>query len=146
MEGDPGFLGRGWAFPPGFERARGSARMVSAGADIDQSLTILFQTRPGERVMQPSYGCRLQDFVFEPMTAPTRAAIAAAIRRAILFHEPRILVEKIAVRARDWEEGRLHIHLNYKVKTTNTRHNVVFPFYLSEGTLIAEPPRPEIDG
>lgn len=138
-----GFLGRGWAFPPAFDRAQGVAEMVSAGQDIEQSLLILFQTRPGERVMQPSYGCRLQDYVFEPMNGATRAGIEAAIRRAITFFEARIKV--IAVRAdmRDWPEGRLRIHLSYRIKETNARHNVVFPFYLEEGTLIAGPPAAE---
>lgn len=146
MNTDPGFLGRGWAFPPSFERSRGSAKMVTAEADIDQSLAILFQTRPGERVMQPAYGCRLQEFVFEPMNASTKAAIEAAIRRAILFFEARISVERISVETADWLDGKMQIQLTYRIKTTNTRHNVVFPFYVDEGTLIAEPPRPTLQG
>ncbi len=93
--------------------------------------------------MQPRYGCTLRDLVFEPMDAETEAAIELAISRAILFYEPRITVERVLVRTEDWQDGRLTILLEYRVRATNTRNNVVFPFYLAEGTLLAEAgPRP----
>jgi phage baseplate assembly protein W len=114
--------------------------MVSAEEDIVESLRLLFLTRPGERLMHPRYGCALHDLVFEPMNAETEAAIAAAIQRAILFHEPRIELGSVAVRAEDWAGGRLRILLEYRVVATNTRANVVFPFYLAEGTLLSDTP------
>ena len=43
------------------------------------------------------------------------------------------------VRTEDWLEGRLTILLEYRIRATNTRNNVVFPFYLAEGTLLSEP-------
>jgi Bacteriophage baseplate protein W len=135
---DPGFLGRGWSFPPRFDALSGRLIPVAAEEDIVESLRVLFLTRPGERVMHPRYGCTLQDLVFEPMDAETEAAIELAISRAILFFEPRITVEKVVVRTEDWQDGRLKILLEYRVRATNTRNNVVFPFYLAEGTLLAE--------
>lgn len=136
---DPGFLGRGWSFPPRFDALTGRLIPVAAEEDIVESLRVLFLTRPGERVMHPRYGCALQDLVFEPMDAETEAAIELAISRAILFFEPRITVERVVVRTEDWLEGRLKILLEFRVRATNTRSNVVFPFYLAEGTLLAEP-------
>ena len=65
--------------------------------------------------MQPQYGCRLHDLVFEPMDPETEAAIELAISRAILFHEPRITLERVLVRTEDWTEGRLTILLEYRV-------------------------------
>jgi len=139
---DPSFLGRGWAFPPAFDPATGQVATVEAEHDIVESLRILMETRPGERVMQPTYGCRLHDLVFEPMTAETEAEIEVAISRAILFFEPRIVLAAVTVQADDWPEGTLRIRLDYRVRATNARHNRVFPFYITEGTLLSGAPEP----
>jgi phage baseplate assembly protein W len=140
---DPGFLGRGWAFPPSFDDGTGSATLVTADEDITQSLRILFETRPGERVMHPTYGCRIHDYLFEPMNAATMRAMEAAIARAVLFFEPRITLQETKMRVADAVEGKLRIELNYLVRQTNSRSNVVFPFYIAEGTLIADVPAME---
>lgn len=137
---DPGFLGQGWAFPPAFEPASGAAAMVSAADDINQSLRILFETRPGERVMHPTFGCRIHDHVFDPMNAPTMRGMESAIARAILFFEPRITVDRLSVTVADAAAGRLQISLIYTIRQTNARSNVVFPFYINEGTLITDTP------
>lgn len=140
VDRDTAFLGRGWAFPPRFDAQSGKVEMASADEDIIQSLTILFLTRPGERVLHPDYGSALQDLVFEPMNGETTAAIRHAIERAVLFFEPRISLERVKVEPRDWPGGYLTITLSYRIKTTNTRSNVVFPFYLTEGTLLSDTP------
>ncbi|WP_111429162.1 GPW/gp25 family protein [Rhodobacteraceae bacterium DSL-40] len=137
---DPGFLGRGWSFPPRFDAASGRLIPVAAEEDIVESLRVLFITRPGERVMHPRYGCALQDLVFEPMNAETEAAIELAISRAVMFYEPRIELARVAVQVDDAPGGRLKVLLEYRIRATNTRHNVVFPFYLAEGTLLSETP------
>lgn len=139
---EAGFLGRGWSFPPRFDPAKGEITMVSREEDIIESLRILFLTRPGERVLQPAYGCPLHDLVFEGMTAETEASIELAVRRAILFFEPRIDVTEVAVESPDWLDGRMTIILGYRIRATNSRQNVVFPFYLREGTLLGAPPAP----
>ena len=137
---DPGFLGRGWSFPPRFDALTGRLIPVAAEEDIVESLRVLFLTRPGERVMQPQYGCALRDLVFEPMGPEIEAAIELAISRAILFNEPRITVERVLVRTDAWLDGELTVLLECRVRATNTRNNVVFPFYLAEGTLLSEAP------
>ncbi len=136
-----GFLGRGWAFPPRFEPAKGAADMVSREDDIVDSLRALFVTRPGERVMHPTYGCMLHDLVFEPMDGETEAAIELAIVRAIRFHEPRIEDVRVAVDIADALDGRLAVAVDFRISATNNRLNVVFPFYLSEGTLVSLAPQ-----
>lgn len=137
---DPGFLGRGWSFPPRFDALTGRLIPVAADEDVVESLRVPFLTSPGERVMQPQYGCRLRELVFEPMDPETEAAIELAISRAILFFEPRITLERVLVRTEAWVDGRLTVLLEYRVRATNTRNNVVFPFYLAEGTLLSEAP------
>lgn len=140
MQDAPEFLGRGWHFPPDFDPSTGQARMVRAEEDIVESLRILMSTRPGERIMQPGYGCRIHDFVFEIIGGETDSAIETAITQAILFYEPRITLHAVNLDSQYWAEGRLLIGLEYTVDQTNARSNMVFPFYEDEGTLVSDTP------
>src|SRR5215212_4441565 len=91
------FLGTGWNFPPTFHKEMWGVEMISDEPDIKSSLDILFSTDPGERVMQPTYGCALRKFVFEPMNVSTKTLMEKTIKDALMFHEPRIIVEKIQI-------------------------------------------------
>lgn len=133
MDTDQAFLGTGWSFPPEFSR-RGRVRMVSAEDDIAQSLRILLSTTPGERVMQPSFGCGLKSQLYESINENTITVLKDVIQRAILFFEPRVTVEAILADSTLAQEGRLDFQIHYTVISTNTRHNIVYPFYFREGT------------
>jgi uncharacterized protein len=139
------FLGTGWSFPPAFERrvhagagldaALGiGAVLVSAEPDIEQSLRILLATNPGERVMQPAYGCGIKRMVFEQLNDSLLTEMRHLIEKAILFFEPRITVNEIAIDAGNWVDGELRIHIDYTVRSTNSRNNMVYPIYFREGT------------
>lgn len=128
------FLGRGWSFPPRFDARNQQLAMVSEIEDIEESLRILMATTPGERVMQPAYGCSLRRYLFETMNEQTLTAMKDAIRKAILFFEPRVRLNRVEVSARDPLEGRLELLLDYSIRTTNTRHNLVYPLYLHQAT------------
>jgi len=133
---DKSFLGTGWGFPPEFNR-RGSARKVVAEEDIHESLFILLSTNPGERVMQPTYGCGLKSQVFEEINETAVTVMVDLVRRAILFFEPRVIVESIRVDSGSQEDilnGLIKIDVTYIVRATNNRHNIVYPFYFTEGT------------
>ncbi|MDM5180505.1 hypothetical protein F2P44_20530 [Massilia sp. CCM 8695] len=140
MSIDQSFLGRGWAFPPAFSKAGGpysaggQAAMVSGDDDIRQSLHILLSTAPGERVMRPTFGCGIKLHVFDSISYNTLTEIKGMIAHAILFFEPRITLDRIVVSDAGIEQGRLDIHLVYTVRLTNTRSNMVYPFYFVEGT------------
>lgn len=134
MDQDRAFLGRGWSFPPEFDRVAKAIKMVSGEEDIEESLRILLSTVPGERVLQPSYGCGLKRLVFEQVTESTITEIKDLIERAVLFFEPRISLALIEVDADRVYEGLLMIRLHYTVRMTNTRSNMVYPFYFLEGT------------
>ncbi|MBR7792645.1 GPW/gp25 family protein [Undibacterium sp. FT147W] len=127
------FLGTGWNFPPEFSK-RGNVVMVSAEEDIRQSLFILLSTSPGERVMQPNFGCGLKNQVYENINESTVTILKDMIARAILFYEPRVILENIVTDASDAYEGKLNFTIFYTIISTNTRHNIVYPFYLREGT------------
>ncbi|HEX4164615.1 MAG TPA: GPW/gp25 family protein [Bryobacteraceae bacterium] len=129
------FLGTGWAFPPEFTAANAlhkGARMVSYEEDIRQSLHVLFSTQPGERVMRPGYGCGLRMRVFDSIDATTLTEIRDLIERAVLFCEPRITLEEVEVAEQDATAGLILIRVLYTIRTTNTRSNMVYPFYYLE--------------
>jgi len=108
--------------------------MVAEDEDIQQSLEILLLTAQGERVMHPEFGCGIRSMVFDTMDTATITAIQDLIRRAVLFFEPRVVLEQVKVDTRRQYDGVLEIFLEYRVKTTNSRHNMVFPFYFLEAT------------
>ena len=132
---DKTYLGRGWAFPPQFIKGEGVA-MVSEEEDIRQSLHILFSTSPGQRIFRFDYGCQINKWTFHEMNLSTRTLIEDSIRQAILYHEPRIAVERLEIRTTDERAGVLFIHLDYRVQKTNTRSNMVYPYYFAEGTIV----------
>lgn len=124
----PSFLGTGWAFPPQFSRD-GRAIMVEDERDIRESLIILLSTRPGERVMRPLYGCDLQALVFEQVGASVEAEIRHVVTEAIERCEPRVAVELVTVLPGPDADGVLPIEIVYRVRATNSVHNLVYPFY-----------------
>lgn len=125
------FLGKGWSFPPTL--TEGGVDMVECEEDIRQSLCILLSTSPGERVNRYDYGCPLRKYTFEVMNTEIVAQMRNDITRAILLFEPRITLEEVSFEKRE-EEGVLLIKLVYTIVRTNNRSNMVYPFYLNEGT------------
>jgi phage baseplate assembly protein W len=135
---DKAFLGIGWSFPPEFHKRADAlgVKMVAEEDDIGESLRILLSTNPGERVMQPSYGCGLKAMVFAAINERTITELKDIIERAVLFFESRITLEDIDVNTEDALDGILKIQLNYSVRKTNTRSNIVYPFYFREGSQV----------
>ena len=126
------FLGTGWGFPPTFDKKSNTVSMISDETDINSSLEILLSTTKGERIMQPTYGCDLKRLLFEPLDTSLKAYIKNLIKTAILYFEPRIRLDDISLETKP-NEGKLEITLDYTVRTTNSRYNFVYPFYLNEG-------------
>lgn len=127
------FLGRGWSFPP--ELAENGIRMSAYEQDIRESLWVLFSTSPGERVNRYDYGCPLRRYAFEPLTTQTMTRMRNDINRAVTLYEPRVLLEDVSFDDRP-EKGVLLINVTYTVVRTNNRNNMVYPFYINEGTNI----------
>ena len=127
------YLGTGWSFPPTFEKASGNVQLVSAEEDIWQSLYILLSTSLGERVMQPTYGCNLQELLFETLSPNVASNIKEYLRTAILYHEPRIRLNRIDLNWNDAIQGVVNIVIDYTILSTNSRFSFVYPFYRQEG-------------
>ena len=128
------FLGRGWSFPPEFDRNAKAVVMLEEEADIQGSLNILLSTKLGERVMQPTYGCNMDSLVFEAMNLTLLTYLKDLVENAILYHEPRIELDKVVIDTTSQNDGLLLIEIHYDIRTTNSRYNYVYPFYLNEGT------------
>ena len=127
------FLGKGWKFPPAFSSTIRSVNMVSNEENIYNSLKVLISTLPQERIMQPKYGCNLQDFLFEPLDLSTAKRMTDRIEQSIIQFEPRVRILKIDTEDLIFEQGTINIHVHYEIKATNSRYNLVFPFYVEEG-------------
>lgn len=132
MPEEQAFLGRGWGFPPTFQKNSGTVRMSSDVEDIEESLSILLSTSVGERVMQPKYGCDMDQLLFEPLDTTLQAYMEDLIRTAILYFESRILLDAVILEP-DPHEGIIYINIHYTVAATNTRYNFVYPFYKEGG-------------
>ena len=136
MASNKEFLGRGWTFPPQFNRAESRVEMTQGYEDIEKSLEILLGTRKGERVLLPDYGCNLDEMVFEAFNESVKTYLADMVKSAILYHEPRIEPLQVIIDDSYITEGRLMIEIEFLVRATNSRFNKVYPFYLEEGTEI----------
>lgn len=129
------FLGRGWSFPPVL--TDNGVKMSAYEQDIRESLRVLFSTSPGERVNRYDYGCNLRQYAFEPLSEQLMVRMRNEISRAVILYEPRIELEDVSFEEQP-ENGVLLIRLSYTVLRTNNRNNMVYPFYLNEGTSIGD--------
>lgn len=127
------FLGTGWAFPLRIE-PDGTPAMAEHEDDVRQAIWIILGTNPGERVMRPEFGAGLNRFVFEPVNPTTMTRVRARVHDALVDFEPRIDVLDVAVMTDPQLRDRLNIDVQYRVRATNAVFNLVYPFYLDEGT------------
>lgn len=126
---DTEFLGNGWAFPIGLD-AHGRVRMAAGEEGVRQSIWTILSTSPGERIMRPDFGCGIHDLVFDVNSPGTATAVSGAVRDALAVWEPRIDVLDVFAAPDPAEPSVLLIEINYQVRTTNSRFNLVYPFYV----------------
>ncbi len=125
------FLGAGLKFPFKINK-EGSIDIVSCEDGISEAIKIILQTVPGERVMRPEFGCGINEYVFSVINKSNLLQIQNEVERALTLYEPRIIVENISARLEESHGSTLLINIDYIVKNTNARHNMVYPFYLRE--------------
>jgi uncharacterized protein len=130
---DKAFLGRGWAFPV-HSVPDGEVAEAEYDEDVHQAVRLILGTDPGERVMRPDFGAGLRGLVFEPLTATTQALVRHRVEDALVRWEPRINVLDVRVRLRPGADSAVLVEVDYRVRATNTFYNLVYPFYLLEGS------------
>lgn len=133
LSADPkSFLGIGWKFPVNTDQKL-MIQMSKYEEDIKESILIILGTSKGERVMRPDFGCGIHDFVFESANVSTIGRIEQTVRDALTIWEPRIQLIDVIVVMDEIDIGKLIVNINYMVRATNNRFNLVYPFYLNEG-------------
>ncbi|RLC76687.1 MAG: baseplate protein [Chloroflexi bacterium] len=125
------FLGVGWKFPVKVD-SRGNIAMSAYEEDIREAILIILKTAKGERLMRPDFGCGIHELVFSPINTATITLIEKSVREAITEWEPRVEILSIDVSTEEVDTGKLLISIEYRVRRTNNRFNLVYPFYLKE--------------
>ena len=128
------FLGVGWGYPVERDESKGRFAIAAHEESIRQSIQIILSTAPGERVMRPDFGCAIHELVFAPNGAATRGMAEHHVREALLRWEPRVEVMDVKAVASDAHDEELLIDINYRVRMTDSRFNLVYPFYLDRGS------------
>jgi phage baseplate assembly protein W len=126
------FIGRGFAFPMRIDHT-GSIALVGGPEDIDRSIAMVLSTAKGERLMRPEFGCAIWDQLFEPINANTLGLMAQGVRDAIGQWEPRVELEDVTTTPDQDGQGKVLIDITYRIRATNDRRNLVYPFYTIPG-------------
>jgi len=127
------FLGIGWNYPIEWEKA--GVKLAESEQDIQQAIQIILGTAPGERIMRPDFGCGIHDYVFAPNNTRTMGLLRFAVEQALTRWEPRIELEEVTVEADRKHANVFLINIDYRVRTTDSRFNLVYPFYLQREEL-----------
>jgi phage baseplate assembly protein W len=127
------FLGQGWAFPLQFS-PHGQIALARGERDIEQSIRIILETVPGERVMRPEFGCKAKLLLFAAQNAATFALLSQYVEQALTRWEPRIELQIVNVYPDETREGVLLCDITYKLKATHDRRSIVYPFFILDET------------
>jgi phage baseplate assembly protein W len=128
-----GFLGRGWAMPVELDPRTGQVAAAEYEEDIRQSIRIILETAPGERVMRPNFGCGIHELVFAALDSTAMQRIRSVVEEALRRCEARIDVLGVTMAESPTEQGKLLVEVEYRVRKTNQVGNLTFPFYFREG-------------
>ena len=125
------FLGIGWRFPLQVTPTGGIAG-AAFEQRIEESVRLILETAPGERVMLPDFGCGIHDLVFAPASESTRSLVVAYVRRALVRWEPRIDVLEVTAESALDDPQLLLIRISSAIRANNAVGNLVYPFLLRE--------------
>lgn len=128
-QSEASFVGRGLSWPLEIDHT-GSIKLTDGPADLDRSIRVILVTAPGERLMRPQFGCRIWDLLFEPVTPNLLGLVAEAVRDALAQWEPRIVVDDVRPVADEDDASLIRVDISYRVRATNDRRNLVYPFYV----------------
>ncbi len=127
------FLGKGWAYPIRLKDDKTEIALASEEEKIGESIRIILGTAPGERLMRPEFGCGIHDYVFAPNNVHTAGLIRFHVERSLNRWEPRIDLQDVSVGPGSDNPALILISITYRVKSTDSRFNMVYPFYLERG-------------
>ncbi len=128
------FLGRGLKFPLQVDKRTGRFAMSGEEEDIQEAIGIILNTLQGERVMRPDFGTNVLEYIFAPASSSTLHRLIREVEEQLLYQEPRISDVEANCREDGRQSGAIVIEVSYTVRSTNSRYNHVYPFYLTEGS------------
>ena len=134
MEIGKEFLGRGLKFPLQVDPKTGKLSLVEEDEDIRESIGIILRTSRGERVMRPDFGTDIMEYMFSPVSENMEDSLAVEVQEDLLYQEPRIRDVDVKVHRAEEPEGGVTVEVAYTIRSTNSRYNHVFPFYVTEGS------------
>ena len=126
------YLGVGWKFPLRVD-ASGGLSFSRFEESVAEAIWVVLGTSRGERQMRPRFGAGIQDYVFASLDASTLGDVAFLVREALTEWEPRIDVLDVRVEQPPEIENMLLIRVDYRIRSNNAFHNLVYPFYIREG-------------
>lgn len=127
------FTGTGWSFPIEPTKQMGKIKMSQDEQLIEESIKTIILTRKGERLMRPNFGCDIHDYTFETIDYTNLKQMETVVEEALILWEPRITELDIVAEEHPTQDGCVLIEINFVIRSTNNPHNLVFPFYLTEG-------------
>jgi Bacteriophage baseplate protein W len=133
MANSTAFVGRGWRFPITVN-AKGGINWSEGPQRISDAIWIIVKTSLGERVMRPTFGAGVNDFVFQSNSSLVRTELIDSIKQALLKWEPRIDIKQVSANPVPDQPSQVLVSIEYTIRDTNELFNVVYPFYLQEGT------------
>ncbi len=122
------YLGRGISFPLKIN-VQGELKTDSGDRNLEESIATILDTKLGERVYRPNFGCRLSDLTFAPMNPQTILLARIYVEEALNRWEPRIQVTGVYAEP-DPITGRLDLKILYEIKEEHDSRSMVYPFYL----------------
>lgn len=125
-------LGRGWSFPPSFNKSNNQTTMISGEEDVESSIYIIIHTKFGERVMRNEFGSNIYDLLFEPLNENMKTLMASGLKASLIDNEPRIKIQNITLVQNDPALGRIDITVEFTMIKTNVTKNLVVPFYVPD--------------
>ncbi len=123
------FLGTGWRFPILPDEA-GRLGYAVGEQSIEHCLKALLLTGTGERVMRPDFGTKAQESVFAPGSVQSLRDLENSIADAVRTYEPRVELDEVRAEADPQDETHVTVSIVYRVRRSNTKANLVFPFYV----------------
>lgn len=140
---DKSFLGKGMKFPPQINPATGRFVTVSEEESIKESIYLILMTQRTERPLRPDFGSNIMSYTFMNQNVTQLTMVTRTLKEQILSQEPRISEVQITYQS-GAREGVLVFNISYTIASTNTRDNLVFPFYLNVVSEQEEEGEPEV--
>jgi phage baseplate assembly protein W len=132
MTGPLQLLGTGWNFPVAPDPQTGGLEYLSGPDKVRQSIWIILDTEPGERLMRPTFGCGLRRYLMKPNTPATRALIQHDVQAGLSVWEPRITLQGVRVDP-GGDPSLVLIQISYIHKADRRPDSLIYPFYLEAG-------------